>query len=101
MVVDGEADDLAWMQVDDGGQVGPAIPGFDVGDVAAPASVRVGGSEIATDTGSTSHGAAKRARHQHHLQPHYCLYSSSRMFSASLSTVTVNCPQSMAGSGSC
>ena len=33
----GEPDDAAGGDVDDGGQVEPAFPGGDVGDVAAPA----------------------------------------------------------------
>src|ERR1035441_10357787 len=37
------------VQVDDGGQVGPAVPGPDVGDVAAPAGAGVRGGEVAAD----------------------------------------------------
>ena len=49
----GPADDPAGGEVDDGGQVEPALPGGDVGDVAAPAGVeRRGGrvdGEVAAD----------------------------------------------------
>ena len=42
VVGDRPADDPARAQVDDGGQVQPALPGVDVGDVAAPAGVDLG-----------------------------------------------------------
>src|ERR1017187_1663992 len=46
---DRPADHGPRVQVDDGGQVGPAVPGPDVGDVAAPAGVGVRGGEVAAD----------------------------------------------------
>src|SRR5262249_35850514 len=42
VVGEGVADDPAGGDVDDGGQVQPAFPGADVGDVAAPAGVDLG-----------------------------------------------------------
>ena len=39
----GEPHDAAGGDVDDGGQVQPALPGRDVGDVPAPAGVELGG----------------------------------------------------------
>ena len=51
VVGQGPADDPAGGEVDDGGQVQPALPGRDVGDVAAPAGVdrRGVGREVAAD----------------------------------------------------
>ena len=50
MVGQGPADDLAAGQVDDGRQVGPALPSCDVGDVADIAPVELGTRpEVALD----------------------------------------------------
>ncbi len=46
VVGDRPADDGPRVQVDDGGQVRPALPGLDVGDVAAPARVGPLGGEV-------------------------------------------------------
>jgi len=47
----GVADDPPGRDVDDGGQVQPALPGGDVGYVAAPAGVELGcvGGEVPSD----------------------------------------------------
>ena len=51
VIGDRVADDAAGGDVDHGGQVQPALPGPDVGDVAAPAGVELGGvgGEVAAD----------------------------------------------------
>src|SRR3954449_5860299 len=43
------ADDLAAVQIHDGGQIEPALIGLDVGDVGEPDSVRRGGAEVPLD----------------------------------------------------
>jgi hypothetical protein len=62
VIRDGPADDPARGQVDDGGQIQPALPRVDVGDVAAPAGIdrgRVGG-EVASDQVRTHAGVGIR-----------------------------------------
>jgi hypothetical protein len=50
VVGNGPAHHLAARQIDDGGQVGPALPGSDVGDVADVAAVELGTDpEVALD----------------------------------------------------
>src|SRR3954466_2117006 len=43
------ADDLAAVQIHDGGQIEPALIGLDVGDVGEPDPVRRGGAEVPLD----------------------------------------------------
>jgi len=47
--IHGPADDLARVQIEDGGEVEPALVGADVGDVGHPLLVRRGRGEIAVD----------------------------------------------------
>ena len=49
VIGDGVADDLAGVQDDDGRGVDPAVDGFDVGDVTAPAQVGRWGGEVTSD----------------------------------------------------
>src|ERR1700731_4340388 len=46
MIAHRPADDLAAVQVHDGGQIEPALIGLDVGDIGEPDSVRRGGGEV-------------------------------------------------------
>src|SRR4030081_3254991 len=49
MIAHRPADDLAAVQVHDGGQIEPSLIGLDVGDVGEPDPVRRGGSEVAVE----------------------------------------------------
>src|ERR1700732_3137694 len=49
MIAHRPADDLAAVQVPDGGQIEPALIGFDVGDVGEPDPVRRGDGEVALE----------------------------------------------------
>src|ERR1700732_1371891 len=46
MIAHRPADDLAAVQVHDGGQIEPALIGLDVGEIGEPDSVRRGGGEV-------------------------------------------------------
>src|SRR6202790_1657966 len=46
MIAHRPADDLAAVQIHDGGQIEPALIGLDVGDVGEPDPVRCGGGEV-------------------------------------------------------
>ena len=62
VISDGPADDGSRMEVDDGGQVGPSLPGLDVGDVAAPFLIGCFGGEIAADEVGGRHGVIPLCR---------------------------------------
>src|SRR6266404_7688886 len=49
MIAHRPADDLAAVQVHDGGQIEPALIGLDVGDVGEPDPVRRGDGEVALE----------------------------------------------------
>src|ERR1700694_1895357 len=49
MIAHRPADDLAAVQVHDGGQIEPALIGLDVGDVGEPDPVRRGGGEVSLE----------------------------------------------------
>jgi hypothetical protein len=49
MILHRPADDPAAVEVQDGGQIEPALIGLDIGDVGEPDPVRRGGKEVSTE----------------------------------------------------